>query len=126
MKGLYRAALMHQVYIVTLRKNAFIETDFPYDHQMQDDILQHRSVLSWLFQLHDLSPFLGAKIYSSEHYDHQLSLIDAAAEAWLSMMKGWCTSVCVYVSLIDAAAEAWLSMMKGWCTSLCVCMWVDV
>ncbi|GFS22085.1 ATP-binding cassette sub-family A member 2-like [Elysia marginata] len=56
--------------------------------KMQEDIVQHRSVLSWLFQLHDLSPFLGAKIYSSEHYNHQLHLIDAAAEAWLSMMKG--------------------------------------
>ncbi|GFN82627.1 ATP-binding cassette sub-family a member 2 [Plakobranchus ocellatus] len=56
--------------------------------KMQEDIVQHRSVLSWLFQLHDLSPFLGAKIFSSEHYDHQLNLIDAAAKAWLSMMKG--------------------------------------
>lgn len=56
--------------------------------KMQDDIAQHRSVMSWLFQLHDLSPFLGAKIYSSDHYNHQLHLIDAAAEAWLSMMNG--------------------------------------
>ncbi|XP_012935434.1 ATP-binding cassette sub-family A member 2 [Aplysia californica] len=56
--------------------------------KMQADIRDNESLLSWLFGLYNLSPFLEMDIHSSSHYDHQLRLVDAAAHAWLSMMRG--------------------------------------
>lgn len=56
--------------------------------KMQEDLQEHKSVVSWLFQLKDLSPYLQMTIHTSQFYEHQLNLIDAAARGWLSMIKG--------------------------------------
>ncbi|BFZ20641.1 hypothetical protein BsWGS_23680 [Bradybaena similaris] len=56
--------------------------------KMQQDIRDHNSILSWIFQLNNLTSFLDAEIHSSEYYTHELNLIDAAASGWLRMMKG--------------------------------------
>ncbi|XP_059174017.1 ATP-binding cassette sub-family A member 2-like isoform X2 [Physella acuta] len=56
--------------------------------KMQEDIQSYRSVVSWLLQWNKFSSYLKMNIYDSQFYEHQLNLIDRAANGWLTMMKG--------------------------------------
>ncbi|CAG5130291.1 unnamed protein product, partial [Candidula unifasciata] len=78
---------------ISQRLHAYLEKDktehnLEMMRKMQQDIRDHSSILSWLFQLNNLTSFLDAEIHTSEYYTHELNLIDAAASGWLRMMKG--------------------------------------